>query len=74
MKNHKAGIFGSPGDFDVDLDNEWCGVIGGEMTDRSTVGPVWDWRPEGGTDQPAQRPRVLGELSHSECTAIRGSK
>jgi len=71
----KQGIFGKPGDFDVDLDGEYCGVIGGEMSDRSTVGPVWDWRPDQGTDKPAQGPRVLGQLDHNEChTAREGSK
>jgi hypothetical protein len=66
------GIFGKPSDFDVDEDGEYCGIIGGEMADRNTVGPVWDWRPDMGNPQPAKNARVLGQLSHSECTALRG--
>ena len=71
----EKGIFGRTGDFDVDMDGEHCGVIGGEMSDRDTVGPVWDWRPDESAARPAQGPRVLGQLDQGEFhTAREGSK
>ena len=60
-------------EFDVDLDDMKQGLIGGEMTDRWNVGPCWDWKPDEGDVSPAKSDsRVIGQLSHSECTALRG--
>jgi hypothetical protein len=71
----KDGLFGSPGDFDVDEDGEYCGVIGGEMADRDTVGPVWDWRPDMTNASPAQTCKVLGTLDCNEFhTAREGTR
>lgn len=72
-KYDRYGIFGKPGDFDVDVDGEYCGVIGGEMADRDTVGPVWDWRPDMNYPEPSQRCKVLGSLKADLCTAREGT-
>jgi hypothetical protein len=74
-KYAKDGIFGSPEDFDIDLDGEYCGIIGGEMCDRDTVGPAWDWRPDMKNAEPAMGVKCLGELDCMEFhTAREGTR
>jgi hypothetical protein len=72
---NKKGIFGNTTDFDVDLDGGYCGIIGGEMCDRDSVGPAWDWNPPSADVPCPSGGKVLGQLDHGEFhTAREGTR